>query len=405
MNLLFLTPAPPFPPNQGAAIRNWGLVSSLAKQHRISLLTFANRPDQISSELRDCCSIISTARHPVRTHSQRLATMLGSSRADIADRLASPEFTTRLQDLLQFESFDAVHVEGLELAPYLQQIAAYRGAAATPLLIYDAHNAETVIQYRAFHTDRRQLRRWPAALYSRLQLPRLARLEREACAHADAVLSVSEEDCAALRRLLPALNPVLLPNGIFLSEYSATVKPAPLPPPALVFSGKMDYRPNVDAVLWFARDILPRVRKTHPEATFVIVGRAPVPAVERLANDPAITVTGSVPDVRPLIAAATVFLAPLRMGGGTRFKLLEAMALRRPIVSTTIGAEGFPIIDGRELLLADSPDKQANAVSSLIDDAEARSRLGESGRAFVESNYQWPAIISRLQEVYRSPSS
>ena len=144
------------------------------------------------------------------------------------------------------------------------------------------------------------------------------------------------------------------------------------------------------------------MRKIHPEATFVVVGKKAVPVVGRLAEDPAITLTGQVPDVRPLIAAATVFVAPLRMGGGTRFKILEAMALRRPIVSTTIGAEGFPIADGRELLLADTPSEQARAVCSLLEDAPTRTRLGAAGRSFVEANYQWSAIMPRLEEVYRS---
>ncbi|HJO33723.1 MAG TPA: glycosyltransferase [Anaerolineales bacterium] len=401
MNLLFLTPTVPFPPDQGTAIRNWGLISSLAGQHHISLLTFANRPDKVAPELRDCCATILVASPPARTPVQRLATLLGSSRPDLADRLVSTDFSTRLQKLLKSESFDAVHVEGLELASYLQQIAAQRGEASTPLLVYDAHNAETVIQRRAFQTDRLQPHRWFAALYSRLQLPRLARLERHTCALADTVLCVSAEDRAALREMLPGLHPMLLPNGIFLDDYPTTVKPAGLPAPALVFSGKMDYRPNVDAVLWFAREILPRVRKTHVETTFVVAGKAPVPRVQRLAENPGITVTGPVPDVRPYIAAATVYVIPLRMGGGTRFKMLEGMALRRPIVSTTIGAEGFPVANGRELLLADSADEQASAICSLIDDAQTRARLGMAGRAFVEARYQWSAIVPRMQEVYQ----
>ncbi len=401
MKLLFLTPAPPFPPLQGTAIRNWGLVSSLAAQHRLSLLTFAHRPDEIAPQLRDCCATVTIANPPARTPAQRLATLVSSSRADLADRLASADFSARLRQLLESESFDVVHVEGLELAPYLHQIAAQRGAASTPLMVYDAHNAEVVIQRRACQIDRQQPRRWPAALYSLLQLSRLARLESQTCALADAVLCVSAEDRAALRELLPGLQPLLLPNGIFLDDYPTTVEPAALPAPALVFSGKMDYRPNVDAVLWFAQEILPRVRKTHMETTFVVAGRAPVPRVQRLAQNPGITVTGPVPDVRPYIAAATVYVTPLRMGGGTRFKILEGMALRRPIVSTTIGAEGFPVANGRELLLADSADEQASAICSLIDDAQTRARLGTAGRAFVEARYQWSAIVPRLQEVYQ----
>jgi glycosyltransferase involved in cell wall biosynthesis len=302
--------------------------------------------------------------------------------------------------MLNNESFDAIHIEGLELSPYLHKIAALRGTASTPLLIYDAHNAETVIQRRALQTDRIQLHRWLAAFYSGLQLPRIAKLERQTCEHADSVLCVSNEDCSELRKLLPGLKPVVVPNGIFLSEYTEPVTPAALPEPALVFSGKMNYRPNVDGVLWFTRKILPRILRNHSDATFVVVGKTPVPSIKRLADNPRIRVTNSVPDVRPLIAAATVFLAPLRMGGGTRFKLLEAMALRRPIVSTTIGAEGFPITDGNELLLADSPDEQATAICSLIEDSKSRIRIGNAGRAFVEANYQWQQIVPLLQKAY-----
>ena len=400
MKILFLTPSPPYPPDQGTAIRNWGLVSILAQQHHVSLLSFARHSDQIAPELQDCCAKVSFVDAPERTHVQRLATLVGSSRADIADRLASTKFAARLLNMLNNESFDAIHVEGLELSPYLHKIAALRGTASTPLLIYDAHNAETVIQRRALQTDRIQLHRWLAAFYSGLQLPRIAKLERQTCEHADSVLCVSNEDCSELRKLLPGLKPVVVPNGIFLSEYTEPVTPAALPEPALVFSGKMNYRPNVDGVLWFTRKILPRILRNHSDATFVVVGKTPVPSIKRLADNPRIRVTNSVPDVRPLIAAATVFLAPLRMGGGTRFKLLEAMALRRPIVSTTIGAEGFPITDGNELLLADSPDEQATAICSLIEDSKSRIRLGNAGRAFVEANYQWQQIVPLLQKAY-----
>ena len=165
MKILFLTPSPPYPPDQGTAIRNWGLVSILAQQHHVSLLSFARHSDQIAPELQDCCAKVSFVDAPERTHVQRLATLVGSSRADIADRLASTKFAARLLNMLNNESFDAIHVEGLELSPYLHKIAALRGTASTPLLIYDAHNAETVIQRRALQTDRIQLHRWLAAFY------------------------------------------------------------------------------------------------------------------------------------------------------------------------------------------------------------------------------------------------
>jgi glycosyltransferase involved in cell wall biosynthesis len=162
----------------------------------------------------------------------------------------------------------------------------------------------------------------------------------------------------------------------------------------------MDFRPNVDAALWFVREILPRIRATRPEVQFVIVGQKPVERLLRLNGQNGVVVTGAVEDVRPFIAGAAVYVAPLRMGGGTRFKLLEAMALARPIVSTTLGAEGFAVASGRELLLADSPADFAAAVLSLLADPARAATLGQAGRAFVQTRYDWSAIIPKLEAVY-----
>ncbi|MER3514494.1 MAG: glycosyl transferase family 1, partial [Chloroflexota bacterium] len=149
---------------------------------------------------------------------------------------------------------------------------------------------------------------------------------------------------------------------------------------SLVFTGKMDFRPNVDAALWLAHDILPRVRQAHPEATLAIVGQRPSPAVARLAKQPGVIITGRVEDVRPYIAGAQVYVAPLRMGSGTRLKLLEAMAMGAAIVSTRLGAEGLPVESGRHLLLADTSADFAQAVTALLDAPAQRQALGRAAR-------------------------
>jgi glycosyltransferase involved in cell wall biosynthesis len=333
---------------------------------------------------------------PARGMGRRLSVLLRGI-PDLADRLWAPHLVPAVLDFSKQVDPDIVQVEGLELAPYL---AALRPALPRARFIYDAHNAEHILQRRAFRTDLRQPRRWPAALYSLIQARRLARYEAEVCRAVDRVLCVSDEDEAALRRLDHAIATVVVPNGIELALYTP---PATQPDGGtIVFTGKMDYRPNVDAALWFAGDILPRVRRLCPTAVFQIVGQTPAPAVQRLNGRGGVVVTGAVPDTRPHIAGAALYVAPLRMGGGTRFKLLEAWALERPVVATRIGAEGFPVQPGRELLLADGAADFAAAVVQLLTDRALAARLGEAGRAMVAHHYDWRKIVPRVEAVYRS---
>ncbi len=407
MDILFLTPQLPFPPRQGTAIRNWGLIQHLAARHAITLLSFAETDQSADTpELRAACRRMVVVPAPRRSRAARLRTLL-SRHADLARRLWSPDFARACAGLLLGSTFDIVHIEGFEMATYVPLMRGANRASLTPnlRLIYDAHNAEYVLQRRAFATDLRQPARWAGALYSWIQIPRIGEFEAEACRAADSVTCVSEEDALALRQLVPTLQPIVIPNGINLEDYTLRDTPYDTGPTAkatLVFSGKMDFRPNIDAALWFAAEIWPRIRAARPEVQWVIVGQKPVERLLRLNGQDGLVITGAVEDVRPLIAGAAVYVAPLRMGGGTRFKLLEAMALARPIVSTTVGAEGFAVASGRELLLADSPADFAAAVISLLADPARAAALGRAGRAFVQARHDWSAIIPKLERVYES---
>jgi sugar transferase (PEP-CTERM/EpsH1 system associated) len=405
LNLLFLTPQIPFPPRQGTAIRNWGLIRHLAARHAITLLSFAE-PGQSADapELRAACRRVIAVPAPRHALPDRLRTLL-SSHPDLARRRWSPDYARALIVLLRESVFDIVHIEGLEMAPYLSLIQSavnQQSAISNLQSLYDAHNAEYLLQRRALAADRPNPARWPAALYSWIQISRLRNFEAGVCRVANAVICVSAEDAAALQQLVPALHPVIVPNGIDVEDY---VQFAPRHPPSairhrLVFTGKMDYRPNVDAVLWFASEILPRIRAVRPEVEFVIVGQEPAERVQRLNGQNGVVVMGAVDDVRPFIAGAAVYTAPLRMGGGTRFKLLEAMALARPIVSTTLGAEGFPVTSGRELMLADSPAAFGDAVLALLADPARADALGQAGRAFVRARFDWGVIIPKFEALY-----
>jgi glycosyltransferase involved in cell wall biosynthesis len=305
--------------------------------------------------------------------------------------------------LLREHRYDVIQVEGVEMAPYAP---ASRGASQSdgsrPRLIFDDHNAEYVLQKRAFVTDVRRPRRWVAAAYSLVQWRKLAGYERRICRGADRVVAVSEVDAEALRRLMPGLEVTVIPNGVDLrfNRPDAVLPAEGMGGYAMVFTGKMDYRPNVDAVIWFVSAVLPTILAQIPEARFYIVGQQPHERVRALAEHPAVAVTGRVPDVRPYIAGAGVYVVPLRIGGGTRLKVLEAMAMGQALVSTHLGCDGFDFTQGQQAYFADDPAAFAEAAVGLLRDRARAADLGLRARAYVEAHFGWNAIVPRLEALY-----
>lgn len=395
MRVLFLVPQIPYPPRKGTALRNWGLISGLAERHEVAVLSFLD-PGQ-SPELDDLLARtcrVAVVEPPTRTLRDRARDILTTRQPDMALRLASETYAQHLQDWLARERFDVVQIEGIEMAPYLDVV---RGTRSRPLLVFDDHNCEYLLQRRTFLTDLRVPSRWPGAVYSLIQWSRLRRYEARICRRADRTLAVSHADAAALRRLAPNLDVAVVPNGVDTRAY----RQAPsVSGSVLVFTGTMDFRPNVDGVLWFTREVLPRIRAGRPDVRLIVVGQRPHERLDHLRRDPAVEMTGWVEDVRPHIAEAAVYVVPLRMGGGTRLKLLEAMAMGKAVVATRLGAEGYPVTDGHELLLADAPADFAAAVISLLDAPERRAELGRAARAFVEGRYDWRAIVPLVEAVY-----
>jgi sugar transferase (PEP-CTERM/EpsH1 system associated) len=412
-HILILTPQLPIPPHaltgavQGTTIRNFHLIANLAQRHTIDLACFAaDEPDALAL-LQPYCRQIVAVPPPVRTIGRRARDTLLSALPDMALRLASAEMRRRLQDLIAAHGKDyaVVQVEGIEMAPYMTPAPADPFPSrrdTSPRLVFDNHNAEYVLQRRAFSTDLRHPRRWLAAAYSLAQWRKLVAYERRICQSADRVVAVSEADRTALQRLAPGLNVTVVPNGVDLTfNRPGVVPPQPgLGPHSLVFTGKMDYRPNVDAVLWFAEAVLPLILAEAPDAHLYLVGQQPHVRLDPLRGHSAITLTGRVPDTRPYIAAAGAYIVPLRIGGGTRLKVLEAMAMGQAIVSTRLGCDGFPFMDGCEALLADAPADFARAVLSLFRDPARAAALGRAARACVEAHFGWEAIVPRLEALY-----
>lgn len=423
--ILFLAPQVPYPPHQGTTIRNYNLIINLADDYEIHLLCFQqDGGDPVgNTPLPRLLPVVDSTPAPVRSTAQRVITTLTSPLPDMALRLASDTFQTRLGALLEKYRYDIVQIEGIEMAPYglwLANHPLWRSARVKenlpgipigrPALVFDDHNAEYVLQQRAWETDVRRPARWHAAAYSAIQVNKLRRYERQICEQVDRVIAVSDADRDALRALNPALDITVVPNGVDLDYYAAYSRErdsqAPdYGPQALVFTGKMDFRPNIDAVIWFADEVLPLIRREEPDARFVIVGKEPHPRVQSLAGRPGIIVTGWVPDIRAHIAAAAVYVTPLRIGGGTRLKVLEAMAMRSALVSTRLGCEGFPL-NGQEIVtFADEAASFAAATVALLRDPARRASQGDAGRRFVEANYGWRAITPRLRAVYDTLSS
>lgn len=404
--ILVLTPQFPYPPHQGTTIRNYNLIAGLAQRHQVHLLSFGNSAESRDTPLDKLCQSVQVVHPPQRSMAQRVKGLFLSRLPDMAQRLPSASFQAALVATLDCEHPDVIEVEGIELAQYLFQVAEIRAGRKQPLLVFDNHNAEYVLQQRAFETDVRQPKRWVGAAYSFVQWQRLRGYERRACQAADRVVVVSETDALVLRSLTPGLQPVVVPNGVDMEYYTSPVSALgnESGPGSndLVFTGKMDFRPNVDAVLWFAQEVLPLIRRESPETRFWVVGKDPHPRLAPLSDDPAVVLTGWVEDVRPYIAAAGVYVIPLRIGGGTRLKVLEAMAMGKVIVSTALGCEGFDLVPDQELVITDAPAEFAAAVVALLNDAERRKRLGRAARRFAGSRYNWRTIVPRLERVYET---
>ena len=411
MKILFLTPQLPYPPMQGTTLRNFYLLRELSRRHEIALLTFLQTGDHLTgdSPLHRLCRAIKTIPAPPRRGlAQRALTSLASPLPDMALRLPSERLANVLREWLAREAFDVVQVEGIEMASY-GLLLKRDGARAR--LVFDDHNAEYVLQRSAFEADLRRPSRWHGALYSFVQWQKLARYERRVLLRHDAVAAVSQADAASLRQIAPEREVFVVPNGVDTDELASM--PAPprqarhAPPSAsasasLVFTGKMDYRPNVDAALWFADEILPLVRAQVPQARFVIVGQQPHARLAPLARRDDVVLTGWVEDVMPHIASAAVYVAPLRMGGGTRFKVLQAMAMAAPIVATSLGCSRLEAQSGRELLIADSPQDFAAAVIRLLRDESLRLHLGAQARRLAVERYDWKRIAPLMEQLYHA---
>jgi glycosyltransferase involved in cell wall biosynthesis len=397
LSLLWVSQTPPSPPRFGAQVRIHGLMTAMAERHELSCVCFAEPElvDEARRALGAYCRDVELAVDPIsgapaRKRLQQLRSLasLRSAESRLFTRTALQE---RIDALLARRRFDAVCLEGPFVARYRFRLA--RGGAPSPPLVLGEHNVEWDVRRQvAGGGHAGPLRR----LFAAMDWRKMRREEEALWGRVDAVAVPSEADARRVRAARPSARVAVVPNGVDVERYRPRASdPAP-DPHTILFFGALDYWPNVEGLLFFLDEVWPRLGETHPAARLRILGRRPHPAL-LARRGPRVEVPGFVEDLRPSLAAAAAVVVPLRLGGGTRLKILEAMAMARPIVSTTRGAEGIDAVPGRELLVADDPARFAAAVRRLLDDPTLGSRLGRAARALVESRYAWRASARTLE--------
>jgi glycosyltransferase involved in cell wall biosynthesis len=389
MRVLVLTTQYPYPVRSGNSLRALALLERLAPRHEITIMAFAQPDDPAVEALRDrgmqCISVSPPAWTPLRKARVAMSSLVGRLPYIMA-KYCTPAMRQGLSRALNSGKYDLLHCDSISLAP----LAAECGFR--PALLAD-HNVEALIWQRVTKYERRPLHKAFVALQSR----KLERVEGHVCRAFDACVAVSQPDVELLRRWYGVENIHVVPNGVELRDNSPDDVPEG---GGLAFVGSMDWVPNQDAVRWMVAEVLPLIRRRHSQVTLTIVGRNP-PAWMRKMSGNGIRVTGTVEDVQPYIKQSAVCVVPLRIGGGTRLKILEAMAAGRPVVSTSVGAEGLDFRPGRELIIADSPREFAREVAGLLSDEQRRRQLAQAGKQAAE-RYSWDIIAPELERVWLS---
>jgi sugar transferase (PEP-CTERM/EpsH1 system associated) len=380
------------PVDKGGRIRTYQMLRALRRRHRVTYLTLddgAAAPDAAERAAEYCHELLRVPFAPPAKGSPAffldLARNVLSPLPYAVARYRSAALRAAIVERCRRGDVDVVVCDFL--APSLD----VPDGLGVPTVLFQ-HNVEAMIWERHAQVAANPVKR----LYMREQWRRMRRHERAECRRFDHVVAVSPQDAEVFRRDYGLSSVSDVPTGVDTDFFRPSGAEA-REPHGLVFTGSMDWMPNEDAIHFFVGQILPPLRARVPDVTLTVVGRNPPAGIRALADaDPAIRVTGSVPDVRPYIERAAAFVVPIRVGGGTRLKIFEAMAMERPVVSTTIGAEGLPVRDGVDAVLADEPQAFADAVAALLLDPARGAEIGQAAAAAVRADYGWDGVAERF---------
>jgi glycosyltransferase involved in cell wall biosynthesis len=392
MKILWVKAGKLLPVDAGGKIRSYNILRQLQKNHELVLLTHYGgaRDLRYETEIR---------KHfpgavPVWTAAPDSSTMARflhylyclPSRAPFAVRkFTDPIAGRQIEQLFQEKQFDAA------VCDFLSASLTFPSKRWGSTVLFQ-HNVETVLWERMVDNESNWLKR----LVYRFEAAKMRRYERASIGQFQRVIAVSEQDRAFMGQFMPLDKISVVPTGVDLEQYRSSYG-GQSTRPLVMFTGTMDFEPNIDGVEYFCREIWPRVLKAVPDARFRIVGKNPVAAVRRLASE-TIEVTGTVPSVAEHLKEAWVLVVPLRMGGGTRLKIYEGMAMGRAVVSTSIGAEGLEVRNGKDILLSDGVETFAQAVITLLREPELRKRY-ERAAAELVAGFDWSSVAERFAEV------
>ena len=393
MKILFLSPTVPFPLTDGGRIRVFNLLKQVAKRSEITFLA-------LETQATDADGVAELQRLGVRVHLVRNAQTLPRlsfgtvvraclKRQPITvARYDLPAYRQKFRELLASDTFNLVHYEMFHVAQFhtetgLPGVLSHQNVDAAIWRRLTQETANPIYKF-AYWTQQLAFQH-----YERVLSPKF-----------DVVTCTSTVDASVFEQYSPKDRVAIIPNGVDVTHYHPDFTRESSG--QLIYIGSMDWYPNEDAVAFFADEVFPQIQAQVPDVRFSIVGGNPSGRVQKLSKQKGIVVTGRVPEIKPYFAEATVFVVPLRIGSGTRLKILEALAMGKAVVSTSVGAEGLELRDGEEIFIADEPDAFAEAVTRLLTDSALRRRIGENGRARVEKDYDWRRIGEKLYAVYES---
>lgn len=391
MRILWLKTDLLHPVDRGGKIRTYHMLRALKQEHHVTYVALDNgrAPAEAATRASEYCHEL--VRIPYREPERRttcfwmdLARNLFSPLPYAIGKYHSPAMRAAITHRVDRGEVDLLVCDFLMPAQNVPD-----GLSCSTVLFQ--HNVEASIWRRHVEVQRNRI----ARAYFAGQYRRMERFEREQCQRFDVVVAVSEEDAGALQAHYGLAHVQAIPTGVDTDTFAAA-DPALARPGSIVFVGAMDWMPNEDGIQWFVSEVLPRIRRSVPEASLTIVGRNPGPAVQRLADVGGVTVTGTVPDVRPYLRDASLVVVPLRVGGGTRLKIYEAMSMDRPVVSTTIGAEGLPLEEGEHIVRADDAPAFADACIRLLGAPDESWRMARAGGAYVRASFGWDRVAGEF---------
>ena len=393
MKILWVKAGGLVPPDTGGKIRSYNILRELAREHSVTFFSFyAAHPSDSHPTLKDffervVCLPLSLPVPKSRAEIVDYGIRLFSSQPYLITKYCRSKVNDELRALLQHETYDVI------VCDFLSPAGIIPWESRTPKVVF-THNVEAVIWRRHYEVATNPL--WKAISW--WEWRKTAAAEKRYLRLADRVLTVSDTDRDSFATFLDTRKITVIPTGVDVDYFQ------PLPgaeiPDSLVFTGSMDWLPNEDAIFYFVEAILPLIKQQHPSVSLEVVGRNPSRKLEALLEaEKSVRLTGWVEDIRPFLARGSACIVPLRIGGGTRLKIFEAMAMGKAVVSTTVGAEGLPVQNAENILLADTPKDFAASVVSLLRNSDQRRRLGAAARRLVQENYSWPKVAESFSRV------